>query len=250
MRGNVAAAFVLGFATGGLCLGVALWRTGAIRTFAGIGTPPVTQAPAGTPNPGEPAPKAAVPAWKQPMEPVPFNLQKLTEEAKKLPRPPIEPLPSPVTGSADRSAPDVPGTPPHLAMPIAGLDVKTLADTFKDKRDGRQHEALDIPSPRGTPVLAVAEGNVAKLFTSKDGGLTVYEFDDTRTYCYYYAHLDRYAPGLVEGTLLRKGEILGYVGSTGNASPAAPHLHFAVFELKPDKKWWQGTPIDPLPLLR
>ena len=105
-------------------------------------------------------------------------------------------------------------------------------------------------APRGTPVLAVAEGNVVKLFNSKRGGLTVYQFDNSATWCYYYAHLDRYAPSLKEGTLLRKGDVLGYVGSTGDASPNAPHLHFAVFQLGPEKHWWQGTAIDPLPLLR
>jgi murein DD-endopeptidase MepM/ murein hydrolase activator NlpD len=103
---------------------------------------------------------------------------------------------------------------------------------------------------RGTPVLAVAEGNVAKLFTSKQGGLTVYQFDNTGNWCFYYAHLDRYAPGLKEGTLLRKGDTLGYVGTTGDAPPDAPHLHFAVFRLGPEKHWWQGTAIDPLPLLK
>jgi murein DD-endopeptidase MepM/ murein hydrolase activator NlpD len=84
-----------------------------------------------------------------------------------------------------------------------------------------------------------------KLFLSKPGGLTVYQFDRSQTYCYYYAHLDRYAPGLKEGAFLRKGEILGYVGSTGNASPDAPHLHFAIFKLRPERHWWEGTPIDP-----
>jgi peptidoglycan LD-endopeptidase LytH len=143
-------------------------------------------------------------------------------------------------------------TPPpiHVAMPIAGVDPEELQDTFNEIHAGHKHEALDIPAPRGTPVLAVAEGNVVKLFNSKQGGITVYQFDNTQTYCYYYAHLDRYAPALRENTLLRKGDVLGYVGSTGNAGPDAPHLHFAVSKLGPDKKWWEGTPIDPLPLLK
>lgn len=140
--------------------------------------------------------------------------------------------------------------PLHLAMPIAGVDPEELEDTFNEVHNGHKHEALDIPAARGTPVMAVAEGNVVKLFDSKAGGTTVYQFDNTRTYCYYYAHLDRYAPGLKENTLLRKGDVLGYVGSTGNASPDAPHLHFEVSKLGPDKKWWEGTPIDPLPLLK
>jgi murein DD-endopeptidase MepM/ murein hydrolase activator NlpD len=98
-------------------------------------------------------------------------------------------------------------------------------------------------------VLAADEGNVAKLFLSKPGGLTVYQFDGSQTYCYYYAHLDHYAPGLKEGTLLRKGEVLGYVGSSGDASAGAPHLHFTIFKLGPDRHWWQGTAIDPYEFL-
>jgi murein DD-endopeptidase MepM/ murein hydrolase activator NlpD len=130
------------------------------------------------------------------------------------------------------------------------VTAKDLTDSFNQARAGHKHEALDIPAPRGTPVMGAAEGNIVKLFTSKQGGITVYQFDDSRTYCYYYAHLDRYASGLREGTLLRRGEVLGYVGTTGDASPDAPHLHFAVFKLGPEKKWWEGTAVDPLPLLR
>jgi peptidoglycan LD-endopeptidase LytH len=115
--------------------------------------------------------------------------------------------------------------------------------------NGHRHEALDIMAARGTPVVAVDEGNVVKLFTSKQGGLTVYQFNATQSWCFYYAHLDRYAQGLKEGMLLRKGGILGYVGSSGNASPKAPHLHFTIFKLGPEKRWWQGTPIDPYLLL-
>ena len=135
-------------------------------------------------------------------------------------------------------------------MPIAGIDPATLTNSFSEMRDGHKHEALDIMAPRGTPVMAVDEGNVAKLFTSKRGGLTVYQFNDARDLCYYYAHLERYAKGLREGTLLRRGDVLGYVDSTGDASPSGPHLHFAVFRLGPEREWWKGTAIDPLPLLQ
>jgi murein DD-endopeptidase MepM/ murein hydrolase activator NlpD len=103
--------------------------------------------------------------------------------------------------------------------------------------------------PLNTPVLAVAEGNVAKLFTSKAGGLTVYQFDNSRQWCFYYAHLDHYAPGLKENTLLRKGDVLGYVGNTGDAAGGPPHLHFALFRLGPEQHWWQGTAVNPYPLL-
>ena len=139
---------------------------------------------------------------------------------------------------------------PLLAMPLAGIDPAKLTSTFRQTRDGRPHEALDIMAPRGTPVMAVAAGTVAKLFTSKLGGLTVYQFDNSDTWCYYYAHLDHYQPGLMEGGVVRKGEVLGYVGSTGDASPDAPHLHFAVFRLGPEKQWWKGTAVDPLPLFK
>lgn len=136
-----------------------------------------------------------------------------------------------------------------LQVPVSGLAATQLVDSFADLRGtDRAHEAIDMLAPRGTPVVAVDGGTVARLFTSKPGGLTVYQFDPGRTVTYYYAHLDRYADGLAEGQVLRRGDPIGYVGSTGNADPAAPHLHFAVFELGPEKNWWQGKPINPLPL--
>jgi murein DD-endopeptidase MepM/ murein hydrolase activator NlpD len=104
-------------------------------------------------------------------------------------------------------------------------------------------------APKGTKVVAAADGKIVKLFTSKPGGLTVYQFDPTEKYAYYYAHLDRYADGLKEGAEFKRGDLIGYVGTTGNADPNAPHLHFAVFELTPEKQWWKGTPVDPYPLL-
>ncbi len=135
-------------------------------------------------------------------------------------------------------------------MPVAGVDPSSLEGTFSQTRgSNRSHEALDILAPRGTPVVAAEDGVVKKLFTSVRGGLTVYQFDLEERYCYYYAHLDGYAPGLYEGQALRKGELVGYVGSTGNAREDAPHLHFAVNRLDLDKRWWGGTPIDPYPLL-
>ncbi len=135
-------------------------------------------------------------------------------------------------------------------MPIAGLKPANILDTFNDTRgSGRKHEATDILSPRGTPILAMDEGNVVKLFTSKLGGLTVYQFDNQGAYCFYYAHLDRYAEGLKEGMLLRKGDKLGYVGSTGDADAKTPHLHLAINKLATDKHWWQGSPLNPYPIL-
>lgn len=138
-----------------------------------------------------------------------------------------------------------------LAMPVEGVNFSQLTDTFDQPRGSeRHHEALDIMAPRGTKVLAAGDGKVIKLFTSKPGGLTVYQFDPTEKFAYYYAHLDHYADGLQEGQTLHRGDLIGYVGSTGNADANAPHLHFAVFELTPEKQWWKGTPIDPYPMLK
>ena len=134
--------------------------------------------------------------------------------------------------------------PKSLAFPVQGYE-QALRDTFHEKRGKAIHEALDIMAPRGTPVVAVEDGTVAKLFKSVPGGLTIYQFDPASQLAYYYAHLDRYAPGLQEGSRVRRGQVIGYVGSTGNAPPNAPHLHFAVFALGPQKQWWKGTAIDP-----
>ena len=136
-----------------------------------------------------------------------------------------------------------------LKLPVEGVDRKDLRNTFADARGSRTHEALDILAPRGTKVRAVEDGRVQKLFTSKAGGLTIYEFDPTQTFAYYYAHLDRYEDGLREGQMVKRGDVIGYVGSTGNASPDAPHLHFAIVRLGPEKQWWKGEPINPFLVL-
>ncbi|WP_425478606.1 M23 family metallopeptidase [Luteimonas marina] len=142
-------------------------------------------------------------------------------------------------------------SPPGLIVPVRGIRAADLQDTFGDSRSGeRTHEALDIMAPAGTPVLAVADGHVEKLFDSERGGLTIYQFEPTGTWCYYYAHLQSYAPGLAEGAQVKQGDVIGFVGSTGNADPAAPHLHFAVFALTPEKQWWTGAAVNPYPLLR
>ena len=134
-----------------------------------------------------------------------------------------------------------------MTPPIRGLTLADLRDMFQEVHNGHPHEAIDIIEPRGTPVRAVVSGTVRKLFLSKPGGNTVYEFDEMEVYCYYYAHLDRYADGLREGKRVQRGDIIGFVGSTGNANPRAPHLHFAIFELGPEKLWWKGKTIDPYP---
>jgi len=138
----------------------------------------------------------------------------------------------------------------NLTLPIQHLRAGDIQDTFAQGRAaGKLHEATDILAPRGTPVVAVEDGIIQKLFLSKPGGITIYEFDRAGVFCYYYAHLERYAAGLIEGMPVKRGDIIGYVGTTGNAPPQTPHLHFAIFRLGPEKHWWQGMAIDPYPVL-
>jgi murein DD-endopeptidase MepM/ murein hydrolase activator NlpD len=138
-----------------------------------------------------------------------------------------------------------------LTIPVQGLTVQALVSSYRDPRDGtRPHEAMDIMAPRGTPVLAVEDGRIARLFLSVRGGNTVYQFDPGEQFVYYYAHLDGYAPGLSEADPVHRGQVLGFVGTTGNAPPNAPHLHFAIFKLGPERRWWQGTPLDPFVIWR
>jgi peptidoglycan LD-endopeptidase LytH len=133
----------------------------------------------------------------------------------------------------------------QLQIPVDGVTAERLVDSFNDGRDGRKHDAIDILAPRGTEVHAVEDGKIAKLFTSAAGGLTVYEFEPGEQFVYYYAHLDGYAPAAKEGNQVKRGEVLGYVGTTGNAPKNTPHLHFAIEKLGPDRRWWQGMPLDP-----
>lgn len=137
----------------------------------------------------------------------------------------------------------------QMTAPIEGLQRSAVRDMFHEGRAGHTHEAIDIMMPKGTPVRAVVSGVIRRLFPSKPGGNTIYQFDEDEVYCYYYAHLDRYAEGIREGMRVKRGDIIAYVGSTGNADPAAPHLHFAIFELFPEKQWWKGRAIDPYPYL-
>ena len=136
----------------------------------------------------------------------------------------------------------------NLAVPVAGVLPGKLPDSFREMRGSRLHAAIDIMAPRGTPVVSADAGTVAKLHTSVGGGLSAYLFDPSERFIYYYAHLDSYHPRLKEGMRVSKGDTIGFVGSTGNASPNAPHLHFAIARMGDDKRWWSGTPIDPRPI--
>jgi len=166
--------------------------------------------------------------------------------------------PASATGTAgSKVTPRLTAAPPadlarrNLEIPVEGIKASQLVDTYNEKRGtDRAHEALDILAPRGTPVKAVEDGTVARLFESKAGGTTIYQFDPTEQYCYYYAHLERYAAGLKEGDHVKKGQVIGYVGTSGNAPKNTPHLHFAIFKLTSAKHWWEGAPIDPYDILR
>ncbi|MEP6868951.1 MAG: M23 family metallopeptidase [Novosphingobium sp.] len=138
-----------------------------------------------------------------------------------------------------------------LVIPVQAVRLSQLTDTFSQARaEGmRQHDAIDIPAPLGTPVLAAAAGRIEKQFLSKDGGNTIYIRSPDRRTIYYYAHLDRYAPGLAEGQAVKAGQPIGTVGFTGNVNPAVPHLHFAINVVDPADGWWKSEPVNPYPLL-
>ena len=141
--------------------------------------------------------------------------------------------------------------PAGLAIPVVGVKATDLVDTYDAARgSGRRHDASDIMAPEGTPVIAAADGTIEKLFFSKGGGgITIYERSPDQKWQYYYAHLSAYAPGLAEGQQVKRGQVIGRVGHTGDASASGPHLHFAINSMAPGQRWWQGAPINPYPLL-
>lgn len=216
-------------------------------------------------------------AWRKPAatEP-PARSPEVSERAQPAPvaqaPPPAQTAPAaPTRSSADPAKPVKPANPANpakandpdhssdlarlrargLVLPLPTVSAAQLSDNYTHARaGGAAHEALDLMAPRGTPVVAIDDGRIAKLFLSKTGGITLYQFDPTGEYAYYYAHLDRYADGISEGDNLRKGQLIGYVGSSGNARPDAPHLHLAVFRLGPERQWWRGTPINPFLIWR
>ena len=229
-----------GFVLGALTVLFIVWAYTGFRTEDGLPTasPEVVARPA----PVERAPE------------VPRQAD--TTPAPQSPTGPARPWvqPSPLERPQASSQTPIPAPPDlqrrNLVLPVQGIRPEQLQNTFEDSRGGgRVHEAIDIMAPRNTPVLAVEDGKIAKLFTSKQGGLTLYQFDPTETYAYYYAHLERYADGIKEGMMLRRGQVVGYVGTSGNANPAGPHLHFAIFRLTPEKRWWDGSPVNPFPVL-
>jgi murein DD-endopeptidase MepM/ murein hydrolase activator NlpD len=197
-----------------------------------------------------PAPVQAVPS-----QPLPVPGKATIVPTPEAPAPDVQLAQAPPAPMGDAATPgDRDGAAllalRELRIPVAGVQPDQLSNTYDQARGARRHEAIDIMAARGTPVHAVDDGTLVKLFNSKPGGLTVYQFDAERKLSYYYAHLDRYAEGVHEGMQLRRGDLLGYVGVTGNAAPDSPHLHFAVFRLGPDQQWWKGEPVNPYPALR
>jgi murein DD-endopeptidase MepM/ murein hydrolase activator NlpD len=201
---------------------------------------------------GHPAnPPAAVERWSDRSQ----DSDTPVLEHAEAPRPTVDRDIAGTTGGGPAIAPP-PHSPAELAerdleIPVEGVGADQLRRSFDEARGAtRRHEAIDILAPRNTPVRAVEDGVIARLFQSKAGGMTIYQFDPTEQYCYYYAHLERYADGLREGARVRKGQVIGYVGTSGNAPKDTPHLHFAVFRLTAEKRWWEGTPIDPYDVFR
>ena len=201
-------------------------------------------------TPGRPAPAnsntatpvvgpAPVPA--QPREPMP-------DSPPAAPPPPVAPA---VEGSSTVTQADLDYLATrNLLVPVEGVKANQLRDTFNQARsEGRQHDAIDIMAPQGLPVLAATEGTVIKLFQSERGGITLYQIDPSGRYVYYYAHLARYADGIAEGKQVRRGDVIAYVGDTGNAGPGNFHLHFAISKITSPRQWSGGDPINPYPLL-
>jgi peptidoglycan LD-endopeptidase LytH len=166
--------------------------------------------------------------------------------------PVAEPVTATASGSAPAGQPTAAVHPGDLVIPVSGVQAAALTETWGDARgDGtRSHHAIDIMAPRGTPVVAAAAGTVEKIFESANGGHTVYVRRTDPAWIDYYAHLDGYAPGLTEGMKIGQGQLIGTVGSTGDASPEAPHLHYEIKRMQPGETWSQGTEIDPYPILR
>lgn len=182
--------------------------------------------------------------------PTPLQAESVAESPSPSPIV-INPSHAPTPAPDAASSPAQSGSSSSLIIPVAGVAPEQLQDTFTAARsEGRAHDAIDIPAPKGTPVLAAAQGRIIKLFQSERGGTTIYQLDPDNTTIYYYAHLERYADGITEGHFARQGETIAYVGDTGNAGAGNYHLHFSISKVSDPKRWWEGTNINPYPLLR
>jgi murein DD-endopeptidase MepM/ murein hydrolase activator NlpD len=198
-----------------------------------------------TPSPTEsPSPLTEVP-------PAPTDLATPSPSSEVLPSPsqtppPLQPEPTPQTNT---SAIVIPSQ--SLIIPVAGIQSKDLRDTFNDARsEGRVHNAIDIMAPRGALVVAATDGKLVKFFDSEKGGITIYQMGTDQKTIYYYGHLDRRAENLREGDFVKQGTLLGYVGDTGNSGAGNYHLHFSIWTVDDPKRYWEGTNINPYPLLK
>jgi murein DD-endopeptidase MepM/ murein hydrolase activator NlpD len=240
IRGRSVLTFILGFVTGAFFIALLLWWSGGLRRAGAAAAAAVRELP--REHRSEPARRSArTPARVQNRGSASRSAASETAERPTVAK--AAGIPEPQMSDYERLLRR------PLQMPVA-VDPRDIHDSFSDVRSGRRsHEACDIMAPRGTPVKAMDDGVIKKLLTSEMGGLTIYQFDREEIYCYFYAHLDRYADGIHEGMTVNRGDLIAYAGSTGNASPDAPHLHLAIFKLGPDMNWWQGTPINPYPVL-
>ena len=179
---------------------------------------------------------------------------RITPVVPALDLPPTSPVaigtPLPPTESPTPTTSNFVGTA-DLIVPVAGVRPEQLLDTYDDARsEGRVHDAIDIPAAAETPVLAATDGKIIKLFQSERGGTTIYQLNAKQDLIFYYAHLSRYADGLAEGDLVRQGQVIAYVGDTGNAGPGNYHLHFSIAVVSDPKRFWDGTNLNPYPLLQ
>lgn len=158
--------------------------------------------------------------------------------------------PTPARSAAAAATEPAKEPPSELLFPVPSVSPATMADSFLDRRGERTHHAVDIMAARHAEVVAVEDGTVARIMTSAAGGRSVYQRSRDQKFIYYYAHLQGYAPGLTEGTKVRRGQVLGFVGTTGNAPPNTPHLHFAIARVESSDRWWGGAPVDPYPIWR
>ena len=200
----------------------------------------------------------AAPARVRPVERRPFLIALPDERPWSIratpPPPPVAATPAPPAErdqppTVEESGDDV-ATPGSLLVPVRGVRPEQLMDTYTQARGaGRSHDAIDIPAPKGTPVVASADGTVLKKFRSERGGVTLYVLLPDRRTLHYYAHLDRYAEGIAEGKAVRRGDVLAFVGDTGNAGAGNTHLHFEVSTTADPGRFWGGEPRNPYPLL-
>lgn len=223
--------FLIGFVAGVIVM--------ALLVNAGLVTGPVASPAVVAPD----TPAIIAPAITEPGTPA-------APAVAAVPATPPVPIPTLVTPAADDAAVADLRTR-GLDVPVQGVERRTLQPSYDDARgENRKHQGIDILAPRNTPVVAVENGVIARLFASVPGGLTVYQFDPSHTYTYYYAHLERYADGLLEGMPVTRGQVLGYVGTSGNAPKNTPHLHFEISILTEAKVWWKAAPIDPYLVLK